>query len=194
MHVRYVEPDACRDCEGERATHARRAHPYAEPTKAQRVIRLQTRMILAGVRAYRLGEDTAWAILLETDVFGGADRRLREQVDTILLRNGRPTLCEHVGYRDHMAENDTKSNGPLVIGRVVHYRTCGSADPGRYPPTCVPADVTEHDRTLSLVGLLVKNPRGLFFKSLAEGGISYDGRRTPEAETWHWPTECPDGR
>jgi hypothetical protein len=37
------------------------------------------------------------------------------------------------------------------------------------------------------VGLMVKNPTGLFFHSLADGGCVYDGREDPAGGTWHWP-------
>lgn len=196
MHVRYVDIDACRQCEGERATHDRRAHPYESPTKHQRVVRLQTRLVLMQVRAYRLGEETSWAILLETDVQGGGDQRLREQIDAILRRNDRPPICNHRIYHHQMAENDTKHPGPLVLGRVVHYRTHGSADHVTYPQTCNAADVTEHDRESGeddRVGLMVKTPRGVFFKPLSDGGIPYDGSGEPAAETWHWGLLCPYG-
>lgn len=75
------------------------------------------------------------------------------------------------------------------VGRVVHYVARGSAD-GKFPKTCRAADVTEVESdqpTDQRVGLMVKNPTGLFFHSLADGGCAYDGSEDPEGGTWHWP-------
>lgn len=80
------------------------------------------------------------------------------------------------------------------IGRVVHYVARGSAD-GKFPKVCRAADVTEimdpettRDITEGVrVGLMVKNPTGLFFHSLADGGCKYDGSEDPAGGTWHWP-------
>lgn len=74
------------------------------------------------------------------------------------------------------------------VGRVVHYVARGSAD-GKFPKACRAADVTEvaEDSSAGLVGLMVKNPTGLFFHSLADGGCAYDGSEDPAGGTWHWP-------
>lgn len=75
------------------------------------------------------------------------------------------------------------------IGRVVHYVARGSAD-GKFPSVCRAADITEVGDTdtptgLVVVGLMVKNPTGLFFHSLADGGVAWDGDNA--GGTWHWP-------
>lgn len=75
------------------------------------------------------------------------------------------------------------------ISRDVHYVARGSAD-GKFPKTCRAAKVTEVDSVhadLGLVGLMVMNPTGLFFHSLADGGSTYDGGEDPAGGTWHWP-------
>lgn len=77
------------------------------------------------------------------------------------------------------------------IGRVVHYVARGSAD-GKFPKTCRAADVTEVGSPdpkpeKQAIGLMVKNPTGLFFHSLADGGVLYDGSENPAGGTWHWP-------
>lgn len=75
------------------------------------------------------------------------------------------------------------------VGRVVHYVARGSAD-GRFPKACRAADVTEvptGENSASVVALMVKNPTGLFFHSLADGGVSYDASEDPAGGTWHWP-------
>lgn len=77
-----------------------------------------------------------------------------------------------------------------AIGRVVHYVARGSAD-GVFPSVCRAADVTEveepstGDAGQNRVGLMVKNPTGLFFYSLAAGGVGYDEEHGPGS--WHWP-------
>lgn len=77
------------------------------------------------------------------------------------------------------------------VGRVVHYVSYGTPG-GEFPKACRAADVTEVDPVLldqgsDVVGLMVKNPTGLFFHSLADGGCSYDGSEDPKGGTWHWP-------
>ena len=80
-----------------------------------------------------------------------------------------------------------------TVGRVVHYVARGSAD-GRFPSVCRAADVTEvvdpktmpGDITDERVGLMVKNPTGLFFHSLADGGCLHD-EAGKAGGTWHWP-------
>lgn len=103
--------------------------------------------------------------------------------------------------RDERARRRTTEQPPS-IGRVVHYVSRGSAD-GRFAPACRAATITEvdeHDR--NRVGLHVVNPTGLFFHSLSDGGVLYDGgEHGPLTEhrgvaghdisydggTWHWP-------
>lgn len=78
---------------------------------------------------------------------------------------------------------------PVTVGRVVHYVSYGTPG-GEYPKTCRAADVTEVPESMdarSVVGLMVKNPTGLFFHSLAAGGVPYDGSEDPAGGTWHWP-------
>jgi hypothetical protein len=78
------------------------------------------------------------------------------------------------------------------VGRVVHYVSYGTPG-GEYPKACRAADVTEVDEKAGVtpdetrVGLMVKNPTGLFFHSLAAGGCAYDGSEDPAGGTWHWP-------
>lgn len=73
------------------------------------------------------------------------------------------------------------------VGRVVHYVSPGSAD-GKFPSVCRAADVTElSDQDDQLVGLMVKNPTGIHFRPLADGGARYDGSDDPGPYTWHWP-------
>lgn len=92
---------------------------------------------------------------------------------------------------------ESERTGPLVIGRVVHYRTNGSADPTRWPQTCVPALVTEVAAPPTddhRVGLDVRSTSGGHFHPLGlRGGVAYDGSDTPQGETWHWGVHCPDG-
>ena len=76
-----------------------------------------------------------------------------------------------------------------AIGRMVHYVARGSAD-GRFPKACRAADITEvapGENPEGYVGLMVKNPTGLFFHPLEMGGVRYDGSEDPEGGTWHWP-------
>jgi len=70
------------------------------------------------------------------------------------------------------------------VGRVVHYASHGSKD-GTYQSECRAAIVSEvaDDN----VGLVVLNPSGLFFRSLADGGNAYDDSAKPKGGTWHWP-------
>lgn len=78
------------------------------------------------------------------------------------------------------------------VGRVVHYVSPGSGD-GKYPSTCRAADVTEivdpktmpGDITEMRIGVMVKNPTGIHFRPLSEGGAVYDENKAPY--TWHWP-------
>ena len=75
------------------------------------------------------------------------------------------------------------------IGRVVHYVARGSAD-GVFPPVCRAADVTEVGEG-GTVGLMVKNPTGLFFHSLASGGVEADVTGTNKVPgSWHDPRTC----
>jgi hypothetical protein len=79
------------------------------------------------------------------------------------------------------------------VGRVVHYVARGSAD-GRFPSVCRAADVTEvHDPATTAgditdgrIGVMVKNPTGLFFHPLADGGVLHD-EADKAGGTWHWP-------
>ncbi|HYS41961.1 MAG TPA: hypothetical protein VEO01_40605 [Pseudonocardiaceae bacterium] len=81
------------------------------------------------------------------------------------------------------------------VGRVVHYVSHGS--PVRpdgtqaFTSVCRAADVTEvadpnFGEGETRVGLMVKNPTGLFFHSLADGGCEHD-EDTKAGGTWHWP-------
>ena len=94
-----------------------------------------------------------------------------------------------------------------TVGRAVHYVARGSAD-GRFPSVCRAADVTEVDPDdPDTVGLFVKNPTGLFFHSLGDGGVTRDGGGPPTTGvpgaqcgdhagwaypggSWHWPARA----
>lgn len=88
------------------------------------------------------------------------------------------------------------------VGRDVHYVSRGSAD-GVYPAVCRAAKITEVGED-KRVGIVVFNPDGLYFNSLAkDGGVVYDDREDPPGlpqgwvtldgpppgapGTWHWP-------
>jgi hypothetical protein len=83
-----------------------------------------------------------------------------------------------------------------TIGDSVHYVARGSAD-GKFPKACRAAIVTERDdpgganADLNRVGLMVANPTGQQFISLAEGGCR-QGPRCRDIDdptaggTWHW--------
>lgn len=70
------------------------------------------------------------------------------------------------------------------VGRAVHYVARGSAD-GKFPKACRAATVTEMGE-VGVVGLMVANPTGLFFHSLADGGCAQD-EEGQAGGTWHWP-------
>lgn len=70
------------------------------------------------------------------------------------------------------------------VGRVVHYRSLGSAD-GQFKPECRAATISEVGDD-GRVGLVVLNPTGLFFHSLASGGCALD-EEGKAGGTWHWP-------
>jgi hypothetical protein len=76
------------------------------------------------------------------------------------------------------------------VGRAVHYVSYGS--PVRpdgtqaFTSQCRAADITEVGEG-GAVGLFVKNPTGVFFHSLADGGSDYDEAALPAGGSWHWP-------
>lgn len=77
------------------------------------------------------------------------------------------------------------------VGRAVHYVSYGTPG-GEFTSQCRAADVTEVDPgDPDHVGLMVKNPTGLFFHPLASGGcrLSDDNRA---GGTWHWPERVED--
>jgi hypothetical protein len=75
------------------------------------------------------------------------------------------------------------------IGKAVHYVSHGtpvrSDGTQAFASRCRAADITEVDQA-DVVGLIVKNPTGLFFHSLADGGVSHD-EDEKAGGTWHWP-------
>lgn len=115
--------------------------------------------------------------------------------------------------------NPLRSSSGPQLGDLVHYVSHGSAS-GEYRSTCRAAQLTEvggnevvpaRGTSASLfvdVGLVVVNPSGLFFRSLADGGITHDPGRTSDGPavppgspyvappwvhrpgTWHFPSEC----
>lgn len=85
------------------------------------------------------------------------------------------------------------SREQLHIGMAVHYVSHGSAD-GVYPRTCRAATITEiREGAPGNVSLVVHNPTGTFFHSLADGGCdqeepSFMGGQmecVPTGGTWH---------
>ncbi len=70
------------------------------------------------------------------------------------------------------------------VGRVVHYRSRGSAD-GRFAPECRAAIITEVGPVSGAVAsasLCVLNPSGMFFdQDVPQSEVVLDGG------TWHWP-------
>lgn len=91
------------------------------------------------------------------------------------------------------------------VGRVVHYVSHGTpirADGSQaFQSQCRAADITEVDpENPNRVGLMVKNPTGLFFHSLADGGSEFHGGDfgadhngdtitdvSYHGGSWHWP-------
>lgn len=74
----------------------------------------------------------------------------------------------------------------MKVGRIVHYRSRGSAD-GAFPPACRAAIVTEECAD-TCTSLAVLNPTGLFF----DRHLDHDAL-TVAPGTWHRHNECPDG-
>lgn len=82
-----------------------------------------------------------------------------------------------------------------TIGRTVHYVSHGTPvrEDGTqaFPSKCRTAFITElpdnpkDSDEAETVGLMVANPTGLFFHSLAEGGCRYSENK--EGGSWHWP-------
>jgi hypothetical protein len=73
------------------------------------------------------------------------------------------------------------------VGQAVHYVSYGTPG-GEYPKACRAATVTEMDEgDPGRVGLMVANPTGLFFHSLAAGGCHQDEAGSWAGGTWHWP-------
>lgn len=74
-----------------------------------------------------------------------------------------------------------------TVGRIVHYRSRGSAD-GVFEPECRAAVVTETGPD-NRAGLCVMNPTGLYFcQDVAYAptpGLA--GGDEPAGGTWHWP-------
>lgn len=90
------------------------------------------------------------------------------------------------------------------VGRIVHYVSYGTPG-GEYTSQCRAAVVSEVQRQETanspvpdgrIVGLVVLNPTGQFFHSLADGGCVQDEPtastedlppHVPAGGTWHWP-------
>jgi hypothetical protein len=68
------------------------------------------------------------------------------------------------------------------VGDHVLYRSYGTPG-GEFPPCDRAAIVSEADGLWA--GLVVLNPSGLFFRSLADGGAHYD-QSGLKGGTWHW--------
>jgi len=75
---------------------------------------------------------------------------------------------------------------PPTIGRIVHYRSFGSAG-GEYRSVCRAAIVTQGvshpDDTAQVISLCVLNPTGMFF----DNAIRYADPEKGQGGTWHWP-------
>jgi hypothetical protein len=72
------------------------------------------------------------------------------------------------------------------IGRIVHYRSFGTPN-GEFVPECRAAIISEVDLpNLGRIGLVALNPTGMFFHSLADGGVEYAESATTGG-SWHWP-------
>lgn len=76
-----------------------------------------------------------------------------------------------------------------ALGSMVHYVAHGSAPrpdgTQLYPSVCRVGLVTETDPARhDTVGLVVLNPGGIFFRSLAEGGCRHSDDTT-EGGSWH---------
>ena len=83
------------------------------------------------------------------------------------------------------------------VGAIVHYVSHGSPirpdGTQAYTAQCRAATITEVGEGAT-VGLMVANPTGLFFQSLANGGCPYDEwdgttaleGAQPQGGSWHW--------
>lgn len=75
------------------------------------------------------------------------------------------------------------------VGRRVHYVAHGTPirEDGTqaFPPACRAAIITEVDGESYRVGLMVANPTGLFFHSLASGGCEPADPGKMVGGTWH---------
>jgi hypothetical protein len=71
------------------------------------------------------------------------------------------------------------------VGRRVHYVSYGTPG-GEYTSQCRAATITEVGEQSETVGLCVQNPTGLFFHSIAAGGVWHDEHEKPGG-SWHWP-------
>lgn len=102
-----------------------------------------------------------------------------------------PTALTGCGLK----EVSTMKPPPIQIGTPVHYRAYGTPG-GEYLPVCRAADVTEVNPDNPLhVGVMVKNPGGVYFRPVAAGGCHYQHPDNgpggePEGGTWHWPGDC----
>lgn len=75
---------------------------------------------------------------------------------------------------------DFKAN----VGRIVHYRSRGSAD-GRFKPECRAAIITVVNSPLN-VDLSVINPTGIFF----DQNVTNESVNEYIPGGWHWPEDC----
>jgi hypothetical protein len=79
---------------------------------------------------------------------------------------------------------------PPSVGRVVHYVSYGTPK-GEFTSQCRAATISEVAEEPigeggQRVGLVVLNPTGFFFRSLAAGGCAHD-EQDKASGTWHWP-------
>lgn len=87
----------------------------------------------------------------------------------------------------------------IRVNGAVHYVSHGTpirADGTQaFTSRCRAATITEVEQDSLRVGLMVANPTGLFFHSLADGGCQYGHPDNgpggaPEGGTWHYMDDC----
>lgn len=70
------------------------------------------------------------------------------------------------------------------VGRIVHYRSRGSAD-GVFKPECRAAIITEVHGIFD-VSLAVLNPNGMYF----DQHVTNEGAEEYIPGAWHWHQDC----
>ena len=76
------------------------------------------------------------------------------------------------------------------VGQVVHYVSYGTPG-GEYRSACRAAILSEvSGEVRDVVGLVVLNPTGIFFRSLADGGCDYRSGNFASGGSWHTLEDC----